>query len=302
MAIDLHVHSTASDGTVPPEILPEMAAQAGLTAVALTDHDTVDGLEAFLGRQDEFPQTELIAGVELSSCIGARELHIVGLFIDPHNSYLQDFMQRMRRDRIDRALAMLEKLRSLGYELTWDDLLSIGMSDNVPGRPHFAQALIKKYNFPDTVTVFAQLLKRGAPGYAARNLPPPSEAIIAIKKAGGTAVWAHPFSSRNNENNFARRNLNNLKNAGLDALEAYYSEYTPTQTANALRIAQEFSLSVSGGSDYHGSIHPDVQLGRGRGNLEVPDELTDILRRAGRPKVVIMQQLHEAENPVNKNN
>jgi len=293
LAIDLHIHSSASDGTVAPGELPALAAAANLTAAALTDHDTVDGLDDFLACQNRFPQVELIPGVELSSRIGAREIHIVGLYIDYHNSFLQDFLQQMRRSRIERATLMQAKLRSLGYEITWDDLLAIGMSDSVPGRPHFAQVLVKKYNFPDHATVFERLLKRNAPGYVPRELPPPEAAIAAIKKAGGIAVWAHLFSSRNNENNFVRRTLPALKNAGLDALEAYYSEYTPTQTANALRIANEFSLQLTGGSDFHGTLHPDVQLGCGRGNLLVPDELLDPLHRLKEPKVVLMPR---AEN------
>ena len=143
MAIDLHIHSTCSDGTVPPGELPGLAAAAGLTAVALTDHDTTEGLKDFLAQQAKFPATELIAGVELSSRIGAKEVHIVGLFIDPENSYLQDFMQQMRNSRIVRARMMQEKLASLGYEVTDEDLAAVGMQEDVPGRPHFAMVLVK---------------------------------------------------------------------------------------------------------------------------------------------------------------
>ena len=288
MAIDLHVHSNASDGTISPELLPELAAAAGLSAVALTDHDTVAGIAGFLSRQSDFPQLELIAGVELSSHIGARELHIVGLFIDPDDAYLQDFMLQMRKERLIRAEAMQQKLYSLGYEVTWEDLQKAGMTGDAPGRPHFAQVLVQKYDFPDNATVFERLLKRGAPGYVARNLPEPAAAIGAIKRAGGTAVWAHAFHSRHNENNFIRRILPDLKNAGLDALEAYYSEYNTTQTANALRMAAEFSLCVSGGSDYHGAIHPDVHMGTGRGGMAVPDDILTGLRKAREPKVVLL--------------
>ena len=288
MAIDLHVHSVCSDGTVPPRELPELARIAGLSAIALTDHDTTDGIREFLSCQEKYPEIELIAGVELSSRLGAKEIHIVGLFIDPENDYLQDFMYKMRQDRISRAKAMQEKLATLGYEITDEDLAAVGMQQDVPGRPHFAMVLVKKYNFPDTRTVFDRLLKNGCSGYVPRNLPPPDEAIKAVKAAGGTAVWAHPFHSRRNENNFIARTIRELKIAGLDALEAYYSEYNSTKTATALRMAAEYHLACSGGSDFHGDVHPDTHLGCGKGDLVVPDEILTDLRKATMPKVLLV--------------
>ncbi len=288
MAVDLHIHSSASDGTVPPRDIPRIAVAAQLSAVALTDHDTTSGITDFLACQQDFPELELIPGVELSSQLGARELHIVGLFIDHTNSELQDFMSAMRRGRVKRAHDMLQKLHTLGYEISWDELKAVGMTDDVPGRPHFARVLCQKYNFPDTQSVFERLLKRGAPGFVPRELPTPEAAIRVIKHAGGAAVWAHPLSARHNENNFIRRLLPVLKNSGLDAIEGYYSEYNPTRTANALRLAGEFALAVSGGSDFHGELYPDIQLGRGRGELMVPDSVLDDLRRTLRPKVLLV--------------
>jgi len=288
LAIDLHIHSTASDGTESPARLPELAASAQLTAVALTDHDTVAGLPEFLARQADFPDIELISGVELSSRYGARELHIVGLFIDPEHPALQKFMESMRTERMVRAEAMQHKLHALGYDISWDDLARAGMTGDVPGRPHFARAMVHKYNFHDVRTVFEQLLKRGCAGYVPRNLPHPAEAIQVIKAAGGVAVWAHLFCVKHNENNAIRNLLRELKTAGLDAIEAYYSEYNQTKTETALRMAKEFSLAVSGGSDFHGFIHPDVKLGTGHGNLQVPDGVLDGLKRTLEPKVLLV--------------
>ena len=288
MAIDLHVHSTCSDGTVPPGELPELARQAGLSAIALTDHDTTDGVRDFLACQEKYPEIELIAGVELSSRLGAKEIHIVGLFIDHGNDYLQEFMQKMRQERTIRAKAMQDKLALLGYEITDEDLAGIGMPEDVPGRPHFAMVLVKKYNFPDTKTVFDRLLKNGCAGYVPRNLPLPEEAIKAVKTAGGAAIWAHPFHSRRNENNFIARTIRELKFSGLDGLEAYYSEYTPTKSATALRMAAEYNLVCSGGSDFHGTVHPETHLGCGKGNLVVPDEILTDLRKATAPKVLLV--------------
>jgi len=288
LSVDLHIHSTASDGTVPPEKLPELAAAAGLTAIALTDHDTVKGLPSFLARQADFRQVQLIPGIELSSSNGAREMHIVGLFIDPDNAQLQEFTNSMQHERVIRAQAMQQKLHSLGYEVTDEDLIAAGAPEGIPGRPHFAEVLVSKYNFPDIKSVFERLLKRGCAGYVPRQLSSPAEVISVIKAAGGVAIWAHLFSPRRNANNFIRRTLKELKNAGLDGLEAYYSEYTPTKTQTALSMAQELNLAISGGSDFHGAIHPDIQLGTGRGNLQVPDDVLLSLERARVPKIVIM--------------
>ena len=288
MAIDLHIHSNYSDGTVPAADLPLMAAEKALKAIALTDHDTTAGIAEFTAQQSRCPDTELIAGVELSTLHGARELHIVGLFIDPQNAELQSFMKIMQQGRIQRASEMIEKLKSLNYTVTWDDLYEAGATVDGPGRPHFARVLVKKYNFPDTAAVFERLLKRGAAGYVPRRLPEPADAIKVIKAAGGTAVWAHPFHARRNENNAIRRIIAELKISGLDAIEAYYSEYTPTCTANALKIAAEFKLAVSGGSDFHGEVHKDILLGSGRGNLAVPDDILANLRKAREPKAVLV--------------
>ena len=145
MAIDLHIHSNYSDGTVPAADLPLMAAEKALKAIALTDHDTTAGIAEFTAQQSRCPDTELIAGVELSTLHGARELHIVGLFIDPQNAELQSFMKIMQQGRIQRASEMIEKLKSLNYTVTWDDLYEAGATVDVPGRPHFARVLVKKY-------------------------------------------------------------------------------------------------------------------------------------------------------------
>ena len=180
MPIDLHTHSTASDGTVAPGTLPELGAAAGLTALALTDHDTVAGLADFMARQKDFPQMELIPGIEFSSHDAARELHIVGLFIDPENPELLAMIDSMRRSRQVRGELMMQKLSSLGYTVTLDELISAGAPPDAPGRPHFAQVLVNKYNFPDNKTVFERLLKRGLPGYVQRELPPPQEVSDSI--------------------------------------------------------------------------------------------------------------------------
>lgn len=286
MAIDLHIHSTASDGTVPPETLPALGAAAGLSALALTDHDTVAGLPAFLARQKDFPDLELIAGVELSSHYAMREIHLVGLFLDVRNPDFLAFLDAMRAERRLRAEKMREKLAALGYPLDDDELRAAGAHDT-PGRPHFARALVRRGAFASVPEVFTRLLQRGAPGYVPRTLPEPADCLKAIKAAGGVAVWAHPIRNRAGEEGFARRVLNVLVPLGLDAVEAYYTDFTVKQTQIMCKLAGEFRLVLSGGSDFHGENHPEIAVGTGSGTLQVPDELLTGLRAKLRPKVVL---------------
>ena len=286
MAIDLHVHSTASDGTVPPRELPALGAAAGLSAMALTDHDTVAGAADFLAMQPDFPKLELIAGVEISTHYAMREIHLTGLYLDCRDAGLLDFLDAMRRERHRRALKLRERLAALGYELSDEDLAAAGAKET-PGRPHFARALVNRYHFADTAAVFERLLKRGAPAYIPRCLPEPAEALRAIKSAGGAAIWAHPIRNHAGEAGFARRVLNHLTVCGLDGVEAYYTDFTPWQTECMLKLAGEFHLAISGGSDFHGDNHPGVAPGRGRGGLDVPDVALASVKRALEPKILL---------------
>lgn len=279
--IDLHVHSTASDGLIPPGELPAMAAKIGLTAVALTDHDTVDGVGEFLRAAAAYPQLMAVPGVELSVQYCSRELHFVGLFVDHENPELADYLAAQRLERAERAERMRARLTSLGYPITMDELYEVCGND-CPGRPHFAAILVRKFGFPDLATVFQKLLKNGAPGYVSRFLPPPAAAIRVIHAAGGVAVWAHPVYRDRNEHSFARRIIRkfSVPEIGLDAVEGYYSLFGPNETSMLLGLAGEYGIAVSGGSDYHGRPEQDIFLGTGAGKLRVPDSLLpELLKR-----------------------
>ena len=279
--IDLHVHSTASDGLIPPGEIPAMAAKIGLTAVALTDHDTVDGVGEFLRAAAAYPQLMAVPGVELSVQYCSRELHFVGLFVDHENPELADYLAAQRLERAERAERMRARLTSLGYPITMDELYEVCGND-CPGRPHFAAILVRKFGFPDLATVFQKLLKNGAPGYVSRFLPPPAAAIRVIHAAGGVAVWAHPVYRDRNEHSFARRIIRkfSVPEIGLDAVEGYYSLFGPNETSMLLGLASEYDIAVSGGSDYHGRPEQDIWLGTGAGKLKVPDSLLpELLRR-----------------------
>ena len=273
--IDLHTHSTASDGSFTPEELVRAAAEAKLYAVALTDHDTTAGIPAFLKEAEKCPGLHAVPGVELSTVFGARELHIVGLFINYTNEQLKDFLEEQRRKRQLRNEAIRLKLNSLGFPLTWDEpAFAAADSSSSIGRPHFARALMERYGFPSMRTVFDKLLKRGCPAYVARELPDPKQAIDAIHAAGGLAVWAHPVYRERNERAWARRIMKRFAPLGLDGVEGYYSMFSASETAMITELAELYGLLLSGGSDFHGT-NSTVALGTGAGGLCVPDELFD---------------------------
>ena len=275
--IDLHTHSTASDGSCPPAELLRSASEAGLYAVALTDHDTIAGIPEFLAEAEKHPQIHAVPGVELSTVFGARELHIVGLFLDHTSEPLIEFLEIQREKRRSRNEAIRLKLNSLGYPLSWDDPVFAGAGDSCSiGRPHFARALMTHYGFPTMQSVFDKLLKRGCPAYVPRELPDPKQAIDAIHAAGGLAVWAHPVYRERNERAWAKRVIKRFAPLGLDAVEGYYSMFSATETALMTELAETYGVLLSGGSDFHGE-NATVSLGIGAGKLHVPDELYDKL-------------------------
>ena len=279
--IDLHTHSTASDGTLRPAEIFELACSIGLRAVALTDHDTTAGVAEFTDAARERPECEAVPGVELACSYGGKELHIVGLFIDRHAPLLEQFLACERARRIKRNRDMKIKLSLLGYPLDDDEpafAAAGGMGANL-GRPHFAQALVEKYHFPDLRTVFDKLLGNNKPAYIPRENASPREAIEAIHSAGGLAVWAHPIYRDRNERAYVRRVARKLGALGLDAMEGYYSLFGPPETQLVTETAQQFDLGLSGGSDFHGTRSPNIDLGCGAGKLCVPAALLEDLKR-----------------------
>ena len=276
--IDLHTHSTASDGSFPPEELPRTAAEKGLCAVALTDHDTVAGIPAFLEAGKSFPHLETIPGVELAAMYGSRELHIVGLYIDHDSPALAAYLAEQREMRRRRNEDIRVKLNILGYATSWSDEAFAGRDPSTVGRPHFARHLCLAHHFTDSRQAFDKLLGRSRPAYVPRKLPEYQKAIAAIHASGGLAVWAHPIYRERNEGGWLRRVARHLKAAGLDGIEGYYSMFSPVETALVMETAQNNDLVLSGGSDWHGENSPDIQMGSGMGGLRVPAELLTALK------------------------
>ena len=274
--IDLHAHSIFSDGTSTPEELVDLAAQGGLTALALTDHDTTDGLPRFMAAGAN-TSIQTVPGIELSAEFGEVTFHMLGYFFDPANAELQTALKWVREGRTGRNVQILEKLNRLGYNLTHEDVLKHA-GDDLIGRPHFAAALIEKGHFKSKDKIFQQLLGKGKAAYVDRLRLTPEACVEIIRKAGGVPVIAHPGQMKLTSRSL-RRLVKQLKEHGLGGIEVWHPIHKPHQMASYLRICEDFDLVATGGSDFHGKLTPDLTLGRGFGDLEVPDTALEILRK-----------------------
>ena len=277
--IDLHLHTRYSDGSLTPAEVVDLAHQAGVTALAITDHDIVDGIPHALDAATPLG-IEVIPGVELSSRFHEQELHVLGYFFDWQDSTFGDHLAQQRRSRHVRNPQTIERLNALGLELSEEEVKAKAGSDSI-GRPHVAQVLVEKGYVQDTREAFDRYLKEGAPAYAPRMLSDTRDVIAWIRNAGGVPVLAHPTWTRCQGEPLYRL-CAGLKEAGLLGLEVFYSSHNRRQTSRFLELAKRLDLLVTGGSDFHGAANPGIQVGRGKGNLKVPDTLLDPLRQAAR--------------------
>lgn len=273
---DLHLHSTASDGTCTPSELVAMGKDLGLSALALTDHDTLLGVPEFL----EAANNHLLAipGVELSARFpsNANEIHIVGLFVDQNDSVLNDFLAQTITKRNSRNFEMVRRLNGLGMSITIEELDACSDGGSI-GRPLVARLLVEKGYYDSIPDVFEYCLRRGMPGYVPRELPPPKSCIDMIHHAGGVAIWAHPVYRRKNERVYVRTTLDLLTPIHLDGIETCCSVFSEAQSAMISEFAERYKLLPSGGSDFHGNNQPSISMGKGMGNLVVPYELIEPL-------------------------
>jgi len=275
--IDLHTHTTASDGTLNPADLVRKAASIGLWAVAITDHDTVGGLSQALqaGRETG---VEVIPGCELSIDFPTGQMHILGLFLpDPPTGLkatLQDLQDR-RNNRNDRILA---RLREAGVDVDLQEIQELAGEASI-GRPHIARVLLQKGVVESIDQAFREYIGPGGAAYIPKDKLEPEKAIRILKQEGATVILAHPYSLELDTPEL-RELLGRLKEQGLDGMEALYTDHTPEQTRTYLQLCQEYDLLVSGGSDFHGSVKEGVELGTGRGNLDLPYSLVRRMRRA----------------------
>lgn len=270
--IDLHCHSGFSDGTHTPGELISLAEQGGLSALALTDHDTTGGLDRLFAAAENSP-VQAVAGIELSAEYGDIPLHILGYCFNPLDPALQAALHWVQKGRADRNVQILENLNRLGYELTHDDVQKHAGS-RVVGRPHFAAALLEKGHFSHPHKVFRQLLGKGQAAYADRRRLSPERCVELIAGAGGVPAIAHPGQMRIAPRKL-RRLIKRLKDHGLGGLEVWHPTHREHQIAALLRICEECGLVATGGSDFHGARTPHLSLGTGFGTLNVPDTVLE---------------------------
>jgi predicted metal-dependent phosphoesterase TrpH len=269
--IDLHTHSTVSDGSDAPERIPELAAAAGCTAVALTDHDRLDGIEAARASAARVG-VELVPGCELSCEVEVGTMHVLVYFLEPGDGPLQDELVRLQDVRDRRNEIMCERL-GLSYEALQAEAGGMGA-----GRPHAAALLVRDGRATSIQDAFDRWLGKGKPGYVEKARLAPAEAMRLAVASGGLPVLAHP-NSLELEPLALRGQLGELRDLGLVGMECEYGRYSPEDRAGLAALAGDLGLVATGGSDHHGTYKPDLSVGTGRGDLDVPDSALEELRQ-----------------------
>jgi predicted metal-dependent phosphoesterase TrpH len=271
--IDLHSHTNESDGSCSPAQLIEEAVRAGVTVLGVTDHDTFAGYDQALGPAAA-RGVELACGIELSTKLQGHSVHLLGYF--PGREGLPEFREWVvdqQASRRERNIRLAARLRELGFDITMEEAEARG--HGMTGRPHFAQIMVEKGYVTDIRQAFDDYLDEAAKGYVYRREPQFAEGVERIRKAGGLASLAHPVRVTGDVPTL----MPELRDAGLNAIEAYHSDHGPRETELYLELAKRYGLLVTGGSDFHGAVKPGVLLGTGYGgNLHIPEDLWDRLR------------------------
>jgi len=263
---DLHTHSNCSDGLLSPAALVELAVSRGVRIMALTDHDSTEGLPEAIQAASHYPDFTLIPGVELSTDVPGSEVHVLGYFLDPKDGHLQEELAHLRSLRRDRGRHMVEKLRDLGLDISWERVRAIADGGAV-GRPHVAQALLEKGYIGSTQEAFERYIGRNGPAYVERTKMTPAEAVAFLHHQRALPVLAHPREMENLEDL-----LPTLQEAGLAGMEIYYQDYDEASIERLLTIARRHGLLPTGGSDYHGLGGEHERL---PGDIPLPDEVID---------------------------
>ena len=274
--IDLHTHSLKSDGAQTPADVVRSAYAAGLTAMSLTDHDNIEGVPEAIAEGQRLG-IEVIPGVELSAQ-SDTELHILGYFIDIHNKRLNDAMAYALEVRDQRQEETCRKLNEQGFQITMEELRQEAHGNPVLCRAHFAQIMVRKGYAESVQQAFSRYLSVGCYAYSNRQALTGPEAVSLIREAGGIAVAAHLHLIKM-EDAPLKEYLKALIPYGLDGIEGYYTDYTPDMDRRYRAMAQELGLVISGGTDYHGANKPHIAIGQGRGNLEIPYDILEGLKK-----------------------
>lgn len=275
--IDLHTHSTFSDGSLTPEELVQEALRRNLSAIALTDHDTVTGILHFLEACKKY-QIKGIPGIEFSvddELTDGGQIHLIGLFIDHNSPEINKYAQSMKQHRIERNVKIVKKLKQLRIKISTKDVEKES-TDGVLGRAHIARVLIKKEVVASVQEAFDKLLGPGKPAFVPKPRFMAEEIISLIKNANGIAILAHPIYLNFKSTQELYEFIRNLADYGLDGVEIFYPNTPKKMVHRLLKITDKLNLLISGGSDYHGKIiRPEVNLGTGRGDLYIPDCLLE---------------------------
>lgn len=274
--IDLHSHSTASDGTDSPAELIDNAVAAGLSALALTDHDTVAGLDEAEAAAKQ-KNLYFVPGCELSTRIEDGSVHLLALWAPREDKRFDDYLSQMRQNRINRNAEILRKLNELGVAISEEELRA--ETSGVPGRPHMAAAMVRKGYVKSAKEAFAKYLGENAPAHVRREAPSPEEAARFLSDLGASVSLAHPFHSLKTWD-AVQEYAEKLAGAGLTAIEAWHSTHSEEQTQKLLELARRLDLAVTGGTDYHGEKKKGLFLGVGYGNMATPESaLRDLIAR-----------------------
>lgn len=277
--IDLHTHSLKSDGAQTPADVVRTAHAAGLSAIALSDHDSIEGVAEAMA-EGECLGVEVIPAVELSAQ-SDTELHILGYFIDINNKKLKDTMAYALEVRNQRQEETCRKLNEQGFDITMDELRAEANGNPVLCRAHFAQIMVRKGYASSVKEAFSKYLSVGCYAYSNRQALTGPEAVSLIREAGGIAVAAHLHLIKM-EDEPLKEYLKSLIPYGLEGVEGYYTDYTRDMETRYRNMAKELGLVISGGTDYHGANKPHISIGCGKGDLEIPYSVLDGLRERHR--------------------
>jgi predicted metal-dependent phosphoesterase TrpH len=272
----IHLHTTASDGVLSPSEIVRYAKAKGLQAIAITDHDTVDGCEEGLseGKKIGF---EVIPGIEISAEYSPGSMHILGFFLDIHHPLLNERLEHLQKARAERNPKMVAKLNQLGMEVTYEEVLKASGGGQV-GRPHFANVLLEKKYVRSFQEAFERFLKKGAPAYVDKFRFTSKEALHFINEARGVAVLAHPNTLGVNRSSELEKLILQLVDEGLQGIEVYYPEHSAVEVAQYKALADRHGLLSTGGTDYHGIEKNELDIGVGRGEMKLPYSIVENMK------------------------
>ena len=274
--VDLHLHTTASDGVLSPSEIVRYAKAKGLQAIAITDHDTIDGCEEGLSEGERIG-FEVIPGIEISAEHSPGSMHILGFFLDIRHPLLNERLQYLQKARAERNPKMVAKLNQLGIEVTYEEVLKASGGGQV-GRPHFANVLLEKKVVRNFQEAFDRFLKKGAPAYVDKFRFTSKEALHFIHEARGVAVLAHPNTLGVNRYSELERLILHLVEEGLQGIEVYYPEHSAVEVAQYKTLADRYSLLSTGGTDYHGIEKNELDIGVGRGEMKLPYSIVENMK------------------------